>query len=233
MVSWGLDPVAMAERLSTTVTRTAGWAVEAAAAVVALPGRVIRLLDAVESLVVRIDTVVDSADDLLARTRLVVAEAETLVGRTDGIVTRAAGTVGDAEQVAGVAAAVVTEAEQASKGAQQILALYQPLAHRLAPMATQFTEELSHREVEAAIRLIDQLPTLTEHLLTDILPILSTLDRVGPDIHELLSVADEVRQAVLGIPGFAFFRRRGEDKTSGGGPEPVDSPDSAGPTSAG
>jgi hypothetical protein len=46
----------------------------------------------------------------------------------------------------------------------------------------------------------------------DIMPILATLDRVGPDIHELLEVANDVRQAVLGIPGFSFLRRRGEDK---------------------
>jgi hypothetical protein len=46
----------------------------------------------------------------------------------------------------------------------------------------------------------------------DIMPILSTLDRVGPDIHELLDVAKDVRQAIQGIPGFEYLRRRGEEK---------------------
>jgi hypothetical protein len=45
---------------------------------------------------------------------------------------------------------------------------------------------------------------------TDIMPILATLDRVGPDVHELLEQLKEVRQAIQGIPGLGFFRRRGE-----------------------
>ncbi|ASO21808.1 hypothetical protein FHR81_003457 [Actinoalloteichus hoggarensis] len=227
---WGLDPAAVVDRLGTTVTRTASLAVGSAVAVVALPGRVFRLVEAVEALVVRIDAVVESADDLLARTRLVVAEAEALVGRADDIVTAASGTVGDAGRVAGTAGAVVTEAARTSRAAAEVLALYQPLAQRLAPMATRFVDGLSPQEVTAAIRLVDKLPVLTEHLLEDILPILSTLDRVGPDIHDLLGVADEVRKAVLGIPGFAFFRRRGDEKTAD---DESESAESAGSTSAG
>jgi hypothetical protein len=42
------------------------------------------------------------------------------------------------------------------------------------------------------------------------MPILATLDRVGPDVHELLNVLKEVRQAINGIPGFSLLRRRGE-----------------------
>ena len=50
---------------------------------------------------------------------------------------------------------------------------------------------------------------------TDILPILATLDRVGPDVHELLDVLKEVRQAINGIPGFTFLRKRGGEKADG------------------
>ena len=75
-----------------------------------------------------------------------------------------------------------------------------------------FVEEFSAHEVDAAIKLVDELPRLTSHITDDVLPILATLDRVGPDIHELLDVANDVRQAILGIPGFDYLRRRGEDK---------------------
>jgi hypothetical protein len=44
------------------------------------------------------------------------------------------------------------------------------------------------------------------------MPILATLDRVGPDVHELLDVLKDVRLAIQGIPGFARLRRRGEEK---------------------
>ena len=43
-------------------------------------------------------------------------------------------------------------------------------------------------------------------------PILVTLDRVGPDVHELLDVLQDVRHAIQGVPGFTMFRRRGEEK---------------------
>jgi len=45
-----------------------------------------------------------------------------------------------------------------------------------------------------------------------VLPILATLERVGPDVTELLNVTMDVRRAIVGIPGFKFFRRRGAER---------------------
>ncbi len=45
-----------------------------------------------------------------------------------------------------------------------------------------------------------------------VLPILGTLDSVSPEIHELLGVVKDLRQAIVGVPGFHFFRKRGEAK---------------------
>jgi len=41
------------------------------------------------------------------------------------------------------------------------------------------------------------------------MPMLATLDRVGPDMHELLNVVKDLRHAIDGIPGLGYFRRRG------------------------
>ena len=82
-----------------------------------------------------------------------------------------------------------------------------------------FVEQLSHEEVTAAIRLVDELPKLKEHLTADILPILATLDRVGPDLHDLLDVTRDLKLAVAGIPGLGMLRRRGERLSD----EPADS----------
>ena len=38
------------------------------------------------------------------------------------------------------------------------------------------------------------------------------VDRVGPDIHELLAVVEDLRQVVTGLPGIGFLRRRGDDE---------------------
>ncbi|MET8467099.1 hypothetical protein ABZU93_28940, partial [Micromonospora zamorensis] len=122
----------------------------------------------------------------------------------------AASVVAKAEGVAGRAAVTVGTATEAAATAAELLAAYEPALRRAAPMAARFVEELSHEEISAAIHLIDELPKLKQHLTADILPILATLDRVGPDLHDLLDVTRDLKLAVAGIPGLGMLRRRGE-----------------------
>ncbi|MBB5959218.1 hypothetical protein FHS29_005838 [Saccharothrix tamanrassetensis] len=158
---------------------------------VSVPGRVLGLLEAAENVVRR-------ADDLVARTGRVLDETEALVAR--------------AQVVTAAAEAVTTDAGQTARTSRELMDSYAPLAQRAHPLAQRFVDDLSPHEIDAAIQLVDQLPVLTKHLMEDVLPILTTLDRVGPDIHQLLDVTNDVRQAILGIPGFTFLRKRGEEK---------------------
>jgi methyl-accepting chemotaxis protein len=128
--------------------------------------------------------------NLLSAAERAVQRANELVDRTDKVVTSAESAVANAREVTSAADEIV----QAAK-----------------PML-RFVTELSAHEIEAAIRLVDELPRLAQHMTEDIMPILGTLDRVGPDIHELLDVAKDVRLAIQGIPGFEYLRKRGEDK---------------------
>lgn len=150
--------------------------------------------------------VVGEAERVSAAAGVVVGEAER-VARTAGTV------VTDVEAVAGRAAGTVAAAEQAAGTATELLAAYEPALRRAAPMAARFIEQLSPEEVTAAIRLVDELPKLKEHLTSDVLPILATLDRVGPDLHDLLDVTRDLKLAVAGIPGLGMLRRRGERLT--------------------
>jgi ABC-type transporter Mla subunit MlaD len=149
-------------------------------------------------LVSRIGTLLDDAEALLAGTRRLLDGVERTVASVDDAVRRAD--------------TVIARADATTTNVQRLVDGYLPLAERAAPLAHRFVDELTEHEVDAAIKLIDQLPELTEHMEQDIMPILATLDRVGPDIHELLNVTRDLRQAILGVPGFAFFRRRGEDR---------------------
>ncbi|MEV4644816.1 hypothetical protein [Saccharopolyspora sp. NPDC049426] len=205
---------------------TVGWAAETATAAATAPVRVLGLLGETEKLVGRISTVVDQVEDLVQRAGGTVADAEEtiqdaravavaaapIVAAAGQVSTMAESVVGRANGICDDAAKTVAEAQRTSANADELLSLYSPTAKKAAPLVDRFVEELSDAEVDAAIRLVDELPQLTEHILTDILPILRTLDRVGPEIHELLEVTYDVRRAIAGIPGFQFFRRRGEDK---------------------
>jgi hypothetical protein len=55
-----------------------------------------------------------------------------------------------------------------------------------------------------------------------LVPILKQVDRLGPDVAELLRVTYDVRRAVSGIPGMGLLLRRG--RQPGPGPEDADQP---------
>ncbi|MFC5211625.1 hypothetical protein ACFPM0_34450 [Pseudonocardia sulfidoxydans] len=214
---------ALVERISGIADRVDGLLDRVDGSVAAVDA----LLTEVGGVVARTSTVVGTAEKLVATVGGVAGEAETIVRTAGAVATQAATVVGAAQGVAqqagevvdgaGVVARrageVVGSAGSTSDAAAALLATWGPVSQRAAPLARTFVEQFSEDEVRAAVRLVDHLPQLTEHLENDIMPILTTLDRVGPDVHELLDVLKEVRQAILGIPGFAFFRRRGEEKT--------------------
>jgi hypothetical protein len=60
-----------------------------------------------------------------------------------------------------------------------------------------------------ADHLMGQAERHLEHT-EGLVPVLQQVDRLGPDVAELLRVTDEVRRAVLGIPGMGMFWRRGQ-----------------------
>ncbi|MGE3284937.1 MAG: hypothetical protein AB7J32_02395 [Pseudonocardia sp.] len=203
---------ALADRIEGVVDRVEG-----------VVGRLDGVIDGAGGLIGRVDDTVTRIDPLIARIDTIAAGAATVVTRADAvaedadaIVLRAASAADGAavviEQATAVAARageVVAQASDTSGAARDLLTTYVPIAEQAAPLARQFLAEFSAEELHALIRLVDHMPTLTEHLENDIMPILATLDRVGPDVHELLDVLKDVRQAVNGIPGFAYFRRRG------------------------
>jgi ABC-type transporter Mla subunit MlaD len=168
---------------------------DAAHTVAALPSDAIRLLS-------RLGGLIDQAEALLAKADRLLDSAEQSVAAVNDATRKAED--------------VVARADVTTKSVQQLMEEYVPLAERAAPLARLFVDELHEHEVRAAIKLTDYLPALRDHVENDVMPILATLDRVGPDVHELLEVTQDLRQAILGLPGFAFFRRRGEDRDEPG-----------------
>jgi hypothetical protein len=171
---------------------------DAAQTVAGLPSRTAGLVEDTVRLLSRMSTLADKAEALLARADRLLDDAERTVTAAGNATRLAEEVIGRADATAGTA--------------QRLIDLYGPTAELAAPLARQFVEELTEQEVHAAIQLIDQLPAFTAHMENDIMPILATLDRVGPDVHELLEVTRDLRQAIIGMPGFAFFRRRGENR---------------------
>lgn len=204
----------------------------------ALVDRVGTLLDRVERTLARTDRVVSEAEEAVSEIAVISAAATAAIENATAVAGAAATVVADAEQVAATAGRVVLDAERVTATAaavvgetadivartdrtvtraegisatvDELLSAYETTLRSGAPMAHRFVDQLTPEEIDAAIRLVDELPKLTEHLTSDVLPILAKLDRVGPDIHDLLEVTRDLKLAVAGIPGLAMLRRRGE-----------------------
>jgi ABC-type transporter Mla subunit MlaD len=233
-------PVLSPSELAAGARSLLGWTDEAVQVVAELPARVAALVDEAERLVERVGATLDRVDAAVGRVegvlddvsgvaddaRGMVARVGTVAGRAsevaedaDAVVVRVAGVADGVERlvgriipVTGSAEAVLESVGETGAAAHALVETFRPIAERSAPLLQHFVEQFSVQELHAVIRLVDQLPRFTEHMESDIMPVLAKLDQVGPDVHELLDVLKDVRLAIQGVPGFAMFRRRGADK---------------------
>ncbi|MCW2608046.1 MAG: ribulose bisphosphate carboxylase large chain [Frankiales bacterium] len=207
-----------------------------------LLARVDPVVDRVDSAVGRIDPVITRAEHTVGRIDPVITRAEHTVGRIDPVITRAEETVSRIDPVITRAEETVTRIDPVVTGAQArldqvgtvvtgaqaqvdaaggvlgtaeaLLAQVAPLTERLLPIAQRITDSLSPQEVDAAITLLDRLPTLLDTVDDEVLPLLRTLKDVAPDLHEMLGLLDDVHDVVAGLPGVKRLRRRAQREES-------------------
>jgi hypothetical protein len=183
-----------------------GGAMSAAEAVETAIGLVPRAVEAMT----RVEALLDHVEGVVDR-------AEAVVGRAEAVVDEAAESNAKVRTTVDAAAIVIRDAGRRVDGAgglvdrvDTLLGAWEPVVRNLAPQAVRLADGLSPHEVDAAISLIDRMPVVLEHVDTDLLPVLKTLDRVGPDLHELLEVVEDLRRVVTGLPGVGLLRRRGD-----------------------
>lgn len=200
-----------------------------------LASRITLLVDRAEGIVGRVDGVVDGIESTLRETKVIMAAAALAVDEATAVaaraglvvdgaavtvdgaaaaVTGATAIVTDAARITDAATGVVQQAGATSDEARKLLDGYAPALERAAPMANRFMAELTSDEVTAAIRMVDELPRLRQHLTEDVMPLLGKLDQVGPDLHSLLEVTNDLHLAIAGLPGLKMLRRRGEEKVA-------------------
>ena len=64
----------------------------------------------------------------------------------------------------------------------------------------------------ALVRLVDRLPALVDSLDQTVIPVLTSLEGVGTDVHDLVDTMQDLRHVVKGFPGSKLFRRRGAEE---------------------
>lgn len=176
--------------LVVAVRAVLGWTDDTVSTVATLPARISAVIDEFEALISRIHAVTDRVDRALDRVEPVVAQAAVVAGRADLLVGDALGT---------------------SAAATALLERYEPIATALAPMAQRLADGISETEVDAVLRLVTEVPVFASRMDAEVIPVLTTLDRIGPDVRDLLAALHDVQHTLRGLPGFTMFRRRAKE----------------------
>ncbi len=167
--------------------------------------RVLALLDQAEVLLVRASAAVDAVEAVTREAEAVVVHTDAVVDRADALVVRVDAVVDGADKVADHADAVVARTVVLLDALEPPLTTLQPTLQTLA--------DTTHpEEVAALVQLIDHLPDLTERIERDVLPVMTTLGTVAPDLHDLLDVSRELNEMLGKLPGLGRIKRRVEEE---------------------
>ena len=150
----------------------------------------------------------DAVEVLLAavpRVTALLTDAERLVVEVAALVERIEGMRASVDGLVGRVDATVSRVTGLVDRLEPSLTTLQPTLERLA-------DTTDVHEVDALVSLIDHLPRLVEQLEADVLPVLTTLGSVAPDLHDLLDTSRELNGMLAKMPGFGRVRRRVEDR---------------------
>ncbi|WP_157974009.1 hypothetical protein [Desertihabitans aurantiacus] len=145
---------------------------------------------------------------LLPRTVALLERAERAAERAEALLDRSEVVVAEAELAARRTQAVVERAEGVSARAEELLASYTGPLTRLQPAVARLAESTDPHEVQAVVAGLDLLPRLVDDLRRDVLPVMSTLGDVAPDLHGVLRVVTEINEMLGSIPGLKGVKRR-------------------------
>ena len=168
-------------------------------------------LEALVGAVPRVLTLLDRAEVLLDRATVAVGQVEVVVRDAAAEVARVAVVVNAAAVEVGRVATVVDGAGLEVGRAGVLVDVLEPSLTKLQPTLQTLAETTSPQEVEALVRLVDHLPTLTDQVEKDVLPVLGTLGSVAPDLHDLLNVSRELNEILGKIPGVGRLKRKVEE----------------------
>jgi hypothetical protein len=165
--------------------------------------RVEGLLDRADALVARAEGLATRADAAVTLVETVASSADLAVARSAHSLEVAEITVRDAGRAAEAVSGLLSRLDT-------IMSTWEKPLRKLAPAAEKLADSLDPAEVQAVISIIDRMPVVLDYLENDVLPMMRQLDRVGPDVHELLEVVEDLRRVITGLPGVGLLRRRGE-----------------------
>ena len=78
-------------------------------------------------------------------------------------------------------------------------------------MLQRLADTVHEPQVDAAAALASRLPHLLDAVDQVLLPLAGGLRDVGPELHELLGLVEDLHRTAEGLPGVKLLRRRGSE----------------------
>lgn len=91
---------------------------------------------------------------------------------------------------------------------EPVVTEFAPTLRLLHPIARRLVDSTDPDEVDAVIRLLNDLPELVAKMHADVLPMLATLGTVPDDLREILVTSKELNQIIASVPGLGRMRER-------------------------
>ena len=159
---------------------------------------VLALTPRLVELVARAELIVTDAERLVRRIQRTRDNADLVVARTDALVTRST--------------ALVERTEVPLDRLVFLLDSLEPALLKLRPTLERLADTTDPAEIDALVTLIDHLPGLVGQLERDVLPVMTTLGSVAPDLHDLLDVSRELNEILGKVPGISRIKKKVEEQ---------------------
>lgn len=91
---------------------------------------------------------------------------------------------------------------------EPIVAEFAPTLRVVQPILWRLAESTDPDEVEAAIRLVNDLPDLVAKIHVDVLPVLTSLGTVPDDLRQILVTSKELNEIIASVPGLGRIRQK-------------------------
>lgn len=182
-------------RFPVLLTRPIGTVVDITVTLLTLPGRVLGLVAHAEQTLAAANDAMTRAESHLERTGRIIGQLDGVVRAADRAVTAAAGTVDRVDSLTASAA--------------PLLESYAEPLRRLEPTPRRMADTTAPHDVDALVTLIDRLPRLAHAMDGDVVPLLSRIEKIGPDLDQLLDRAGDLNQMMNRMP--TMFRRHREN----------------------
>lgn len=91
---------------------------------------------------------------------------------------------------------------------EPIVTEFAPTLRALHPIAQRLVATTDPDEIEAVVRLVNDLPDLVARIHVDVLPVLSALGTVPNDLREILVTSKELNEIIASVPGLGRMRQK-------------------------